>query len=123
MGRHISPDQNVEKDIGASLKLCSLPPTTEAFTENVKRAHLYATHWKASIEGTVPPIDALTPCWEHDGSNLKPTTVPEGALSAPVAVLVMMRCGRATGFKGGHCRCSTIGCTVFFVYAKEVRCT
>ena len=38
--------------IGAALKLCSLPPTTEAYTENVKRAHLQAAHWKASIEGT-----------------------------------------------------------------------
>ena len=40
--------------IGAAAKLCSLPPITEAFTENVKRAHLQATHWNASIEGTVP---------------------------------------------------------------------
>ena len=38
--------------IGAALKLCNLPPTTEAFTENVKRAHLQAAHWKASIKGT-----------------------------------------------------------------------
>ena len=34
--------------IGAALKLCTLPPITEAFTENVKRAHLQAAHWKAS---------------------------------------------------------------------------
>ena len=80
-------------DIGAALKLCSLPPTTEAFTENVKRAHLQAAHWKASIEGTVPHIYALTHGWEHGGSYLKPTTVPEGALSTPVPVLEMMRCG------------------------------
>ena len=66
------------------------------------------------IEGIVPPIDALTHGWEHDGSDMKPTTVPEGTLSAPVAVLEMMRCGRASGCKGGgHCKCSTSGCTVF----------
>ena len=46
--------------IGAALKLCCLPPITEAFSENFKPAHLQDTHWKASIEGTVPPIDALT---------------------------------------------------------------
>ena len=44
-----------ETHIGASLKLWSLLPTTEAFTEIVKRAHLHAAHWKASIEGTMPP--------------------------------------------------------------------
>ena len=100
--------------IGAALKLCSLPRTTEAFTDNVKRAHLQAAHWKASLEGTVPPIDALTHGWEHDGSYLKPTTVPEGTMSALVAVLEMMRCGCASGCKGGHCKCSTIGCTHVF---------
>ena len=55
-------------DIGSALKLCSLPPTTEAFTENAKRAHLQAAYWKASIEGTVPPIDALTHGSEHRGN-------------------------------------------------------
>ena len=55
-------------DIGSALKLCSLPPITEAFTENAKRAHLQAAHWKASIEGTVPPIDALTHGSEHRGN-------------------------------------------------------
>ena len=93
-------------DIGSALKLCS-PPTTETFTENAKRA----AHWKASIEGTVSPIDALTHGSEHNGYYLNPTTVPEGTLSATVAVLEMMRYGCASGCKGGHCKCSTIGCT------------
>ena len=33
-------------------KLCTLPPTTEAFKENVKRAHhrlCYGSHWKRRI--------------------------------------------------------------------------
>ena len=78
----------MKTDIGSALKLCS-PPTTETFTENAKRA----AHWK----GTVSPIDALTHGWEHDGSYLKHMTVPEGTLSAPAAVLEMMRCGCAVG--------------------------
>ena len=85
-------------DIGSALKLCSLPPTTEAFTENAKRAHLQATQWRASIEGTVPLIDALTHGWEHDGSYLKPTALPEGTLSALVAILEMIRCRCASGY-------------------------
>ena len=84
----------MKTDIGSALKLCS-PPTTETFTENAKRA----AHWKASIEGTVSPIDALTHGWEHDGSYLKPMTVPDGTLSAPAAVLEMIRCGCASGCK------------------------
>ena len=39
--------------------------------------------------------------------------MPEGTPSAPVAVLEMMRYGCASGCKGGQCKCSTIGCTVF----------
>ena len=85
----------MKTDIGSALKLCS-PPTTETFTENAKRA----AHWK----GTVSPIDALTHGWEHDGYYLKPTTVPEGTLSATVAVLEMIRYGCASGCKGGPCK-------------------
>ena len=110
-----------EEAVGAALKLCSLPPTTEAFTETAKRAHLQDAPWKGSIEGTLPPIHALTHGWKYDGSYLKPTTVPEGTLPAPVAVLEIMQCGCASGCKGGHCKCSTIGCTVS-VHAREVRC-
>ena len=65
------------------------------------------------LKAQCPHIDALMHGWEQDGSYLKPTTVPEGTLSATVAVLEMMRCGCASGCKGGHCKCSNIGCTVF----------
>ena len=36
----------------------------------------------------------------------------ERTLSATVAVLEMIRCGCASGCKGGHCKYNTIGCTV-----------
>ena len=65
------------------------------------------------LKAQCPKIDSLTHGWEHDESYLKPTTEPEGTLSAPAAVLKMMRCGCASGCEEGHCKCSTIGCTVF----------
>ena len=38
-------------------KLCSLTPTTEAFAENVKRAHLQACIWKAAHDADPPQLD------------------------------------------------------------------
>ena len=85
--------------------------------ETVQSTYHRDIYWKCktccTLEGTVSPIDALTHGWEHDGYFLKRTTVPEGALSATVAVLEMMRYGCASGCKGGPCKWSTIGCTFF----------
>ena len=46
---------------GASIlpKLKSLPPTVEAFRENVKRAHFQACIWKAALQLDPPELDLL----------------------------------------------------------------
>ena len=33
-------------------RLCSLPPTTESFHENVLRAHLQVENWPAAVTGS-----------------------------------------------------------------------
>ena len=38
----------------ANLRLCSLPPTMEAFQENLLHAHLQVAHWHAPLKGVVP---------------------------------------------------------------------
>jgi len=38
-------------------RLCLLPPTTEAFVENVKRAHHQASIWRSAKEEDPPELD------------------------------------------------------------------
>ena len=85
-------------DIGAALKLWSLPPTTEAFTENAG-CTLEGINWRHSA-----PDARRILLEDHDWARGNPV---------PVAVLEMMRYGCAFGCKGGRCKCSTIGCSVF----------
>ncbi len=41
----------------SSPKLCSLPPTSEAFVENVRRCHLQVAIWKSALEDSPPQMD------------------------------------------------------------------
>ena len=75
------------KSGASSVKLCSIPPTTEAFTENVYICHLQVAIWKAALLESPPEMDATRYGWELDHLHLLdvlvPRTVPSGTLSAP----------------------------------------
>ena len=43
-------------------KLCSLPPTSEAFLENVKRAHFQCAIWRRALQEP-PDLDPTTFGW------------------------------------------------------------
>ena len=60
-------------------KIHSLPPTSEAFGENVKRAHLQTCIWKVALTFDPPAVDPTIYGYSrHDPSRLLlPTTVPE----------------------------------------------
>ena len=64
--------------VGASsVKLSSIPPTTEAFTENVHRCHLQVAIWKAALLESPREMDSTKYGWELDHlGNLVPRTVP-----------------------------------------------
>ena len=47
-----------EKSGASSVKLCSIPPTTEAFTENVHGCHLQVAIWKAALLESPPDMDS-----------------------------------------------------------------
>ena len=81
--------RKVSRSIGSAPKLQSLPPTNEAFTENVARAHLQVRIWKQKLELNPPNVDPLTHGWtRHDGStSLTPTTVPDNVPLAPDVAL------------------------------------
>ncbi|KAG0713747.1 hypothetical protein GWK47_015536 [Chionoecetes opilio] len=53
----------------AAPKLCSLPPTTEAFEQNVRRAHHQVAHWYSALSGDPPTLAAVEHGWEADDTN------------------------------------------------------
>ncbi|KAK2169438.1 hypothetical protein LSH36_10g12017 [Paralvinella palmiformis] len=76
----------------SSVKLCSLPPTNDAFVENISRCHLEVATWKAAFKSP-PTIDPTSHGWELDHQGiLLPRTVPTGTLSAPADVLKLIHC-------------------------------
>ena len=111
--------RKVSRSIGAAPKLQSLPPTNEAFTENVARAHLQVATWKQALELNPPNVDPLTHGWtRHDGStSLTPTTVPDNVPLAPDDILKMIKCScdSATPCNSRRCGCqnATMTCTSF----------
>ena len=71
-------------------KLCSLPPTSAAFMENVLRAHLQVAIWYSATLGDPPSLNPLDYGWsqKHPASDLLvPTLVPPGTVLALVKVI------------------------------------
>ena len=60
--------QKIEKS-SASPKLCSLPPTTDAFEQNVRRAHRQVALWYSALGGDPPVMNAVEYGWESDDTN------------------------------------------------------
>ena len=103
------------KSGASSVKLCSSPPTTEAFTENVHECHLQVAIWKAAHVESPPEMDSTKYGWELDHlGNLVPRTVPFGTLSAPPDILQLIHYnGKASGCRTAAYSCTKIGCTIF----------
>lgn len=95
-------------------KIQTLPPSTEAFVENVKRAHLQTCIWRAATSFDPPPIDPREYGYVRDepSKTLLPTTVPDGVTLAPGDITTLsatnpcrtMRCS---------CSRSKLPCTLF----------
>lgn len=99
--------------------LAALPPTKEAFLENVKRAHFQSYLWR-NLNSNLPP--ALNPeefGWKKDTCNrtLIPIHLPENAKLVPDYILKMIRCGckSETPCNSRKCSCKEHGlpCTMF----------
>ncbi|KAL8595126.1 hypothetical protein ACOMHN_019164 [Nucella lapillus] len=108
-------------------KLCSLPPTTEAFVENMKRAHFQVAQWYAALESD-PPLAPLDYDWEADDVNrsLSAIPVPAGVSPAPEYILRLIRCGceSDTACKTGNCRSTgrQLPCTIFCACTGGLSC-
>ena len=100
-------------------KLSSLPPTTEAFSENVKRAHLQTFIWKNALQLQPQSLEATDYGWTKNMTmkSLKPTTVPVNTPLAPSNILKMIRCtcSSETPCKTSRCGCNNakLPCTIF----------
>ena len=69
-------------------KLCSLPPTSESFVENVKRAHLQACVWKQATELDPPELNPVDFGWSI--KSLNPVMLPKNIKLAPPEVLQLI---------------------------------
>ena len=106
------------KGHSSSPNLSALPPTREAFIENVKRAHFQAMMWR---DVNVDPR-TLNPeefGWKKDENNksLSPTHLPDNSKPAPDYILEMIRCGCKSEPPCNSRRCSCkdkgLACTMF----------
>ena len=93
----------------AAPKLCSLPPTTEAFEQNVRRAHDQVALWYSALGGDPPAMNAVEDGWESVDTNrrLIPRNMANGISYAPEHILKLVMCGCSSErpCKGGNCSC------------------
>ena len=112
------------KTATTSTKLKSLPPTSEAFEEHVKRAHFQTAIWKYALHPDPPKWDPTKFGWcKHETSkSLVPVTVADGVEPAPPEVLKMIRCGCSSdeACSAGKCGCNTgqLSCSQFCTCQK-----
>lgn len=100
-------------------KLQTLPPTSESFRENVKRAHFQTCVWKSSLDPIPPDLDAEQFGWRKDipSKVLVPVTVLDNKTPAPPCVmkLISCSCSSETPCITNRCGCNNanLACTIF----------
>ena len=111
-----------------SPKLCSLPPTEAAFSENVLRAHIAVAIWRDCLTRDPPTLNPTEHGWYHpEGSAmLLPTIVPQGTPLAPADLLKLIKCGCCSNnpcsSKRCSCRANGLRCTLFCHCKGEEDC-
>ena len=108
-----------KRKVTGAPKLKSIPPTSEAFEQNVRRSHFQVPVWKAALEKDPPELAPTHFGWEKDEASrsLLPVTLSEGVALARTDVLKVIRRGCATDqpCATARCMCGTaqISCTIF----------
>jgi len=109
-------------------RLCSLPPTSEGFEENVKHAHHQTSIWHAVRDADPPKLDVEQYGWQKGEPNrsLVPTIIPDTVRLAPDAVLRLIRYGYEsdTPCRSSRCgcRCANLSCTMFCACHDGICC-
>jgi len=62
-----------------------LPPTTEAFAQNARRAHLQAAIWRSALSSHPPSVEVIQYGWSKNEASktLMPVTTPSDVALAP----------------------------------------
>ena len=110
--------------------LNSMPPTTSAFAQNVKRAHLQTAIWKQALKQDPPDVQVSDYGWEvengQDGS-IEPVAIPAGEAPAPdyVLKLIACQCESATPCRTKLCSCvaANMTCTAFCHLQNSMACS
>ena len=89
-------------------KLCSLPPTSEAFGQNVARAHLQVAIWHHALDPKSPVLDPTSYGWsQEEGSTaLSPTTVPPDTALSRTGLLKLIKCSCRSEMPRSTNKCS-----------------
>lgn len=118
----------IAKSNSTAPKLEALPPTDEAFQENLKRAHLQAAIWRNSLKSDPSNVNVLDFGWAHDEASkcLVPVAVPHGVKLVPDNILKIIRCGccSESACKNFHCSCNKSGlpCSTFCECEGGINC-
>ena len=85
--------ENNGKGHSSSPNLASLPPTREAFIENVKKAHFQTVLWRTiNIDPRLLKPEEFGWKVETDNKSLSPIGLPDNTKPAPDYILEMIRC-------------------------------
>ena len=81
-----------KKTITATPPLKTLPPTTEAFRENVLRANVQISVWRSALLPEPPSFDPSDYGWtlEETNKTLNLRTLPSDVAVAPPEVLELL---------------------------------
>ena len=111
------------KGHSSSPNLASLPPTREAFIENVKRALFQTVLWR-TINIDTRQLKPEEFGWKMDTDNksLSPIGLPDDTKPAPDYTLERIRCGckgePPCNTKRCSCKNKGLPCTMFFACFK-----
>ena len=106
-------------------ELCSFPPTTESFDENVKRAHLQAICWFSTPNRHPPRLEPTEYGWnQHEQTkSLVAVGIPAGVPPAPTAVMELIKCtcssSKPCSTNRYSCLSAQLPCTVFCKWTKQ----
>ena len=101
------------KNGASSVKPCSIPPTSEAFTEHVHRCHLQVAIWKAALIESPPEMDSTKYDWELDHLGILVHEQCHLVHCLPyILQLIYCNC-KPSGCRTVACSCKNIGCAIF----------
>ena len=111
--------QNWTKGACLLLKLKAIPPTLEAFKENIKRAHFQACIWKAALIQEPLNLDPLKCGWiKHDlAKSFRAAPLPQDVPIAPAELLKTIQCMCSSDQPCSYLRCGCVSgqlpCSLF----------